>query len=362
VLDQAYGGTGTTIGYNGFKNRIINGDCRIDQRNAGASVTPTANTVTYTLDRWFQYQTAASKFSVQRNAGSVTPPSGFTNYLGITSLSAYSASSSDVFLSSQYIEGFNVADFAWGTAGATSATVSFWVRSSLTGTFSFSVCNFNSSRNYIATYTISSANTWEYKTVTIPGDTAGSWVTDNGIGLQLRFDLGSGSSYNGTAGAWSASNLLRTSGSQSVIGTSGATFYITGCQLEKGSTATSYDYRPYTTEVQLCQRYYWRIQGETSVNGYAAIGTGTAIDSVNTFLVQKTPVRMRASPTLSFNGTIQLYPAGGTATSFPNTYSSLSNDVIFAQVACTGGLTNGLCVTFYTANNSNNWFAVSAEL
>jgi len=249
------GGAGLGMGM-GFRNRIINGAMVIDQRNAGASVTPAVNTITYTLDRWLQYQTAASKFSVQRNAGSVTPPSGFTNYLGITSLSSYSAISTDAFLTSQYIEGFNTSDFAWGTASAASVTVSFWVRSSLTGTFSVSICNELATRNYIATYTVNNASTWEYKTVTIPGDTSGTWDTDNTIGLQLRFDLGSGSNFNGTAGSWGASNLLRTSGSQSVVGTNGATFYITGVQLEKGATATSFDYRDYGREFILCQRYY----------------------------------------------------------------------------------------------------------
>jgi len=238
----------------GFKNRLINGDMVIDQRNAGASVT-TANGA-YTLDRWQTGLTQASKYSVQQNAGSVTPPAGYTNYLGITSLSAYSVTSSDTFTVRQHVEGFNTADLGWGTASAQAVTLSFWVYSSLTGTFGGSVRNSAFNRSYPFSYTISAANTWELETITISGDTTGTWVTNSGIGLTLIFSLGSGSTFSGTAGAWAAANYVSATGATSVVGTSGATFYITGVQLEKGSTATSFDYRPYGTELALCQRYF----------------------------------------------------------------------------------------------------------
>jgi hypothetical protein len=222
----------------------------IDQRNAGASVTPTAST-TYTLDRWQAIASVSSKFSVQQNAGSVTPPAGFVNYLGMTSLSAYTAGATETFAISQLIEGFNIADLAWGTANAQTVTLSFWVRSSLTGTFGGSIRNEDVSRSYPFTYTISLANTWEYKTVIIVGDTTGTWLITNGKGLHLTLSIGSGSSRVGTAGAWAATNYTNATGATSVVGTSGATFYITGVQLEKGSTATSFDYRPYGTELAL---------------------------------------------------------------------------------------------------------------
>ena len=238
----------------GFKNRIINGAMMIDQRNAGASVTPTA--AIYTLDRWNTNCTVASKFSVQQNAGSVTPPIGFTNYLGVTSLSAYSVSSTDFFSVLQSIEGFNTSDLAWGTANAQPVTVSFWVRSSLTGTFGGSINNSGFTRSYPFAYTINSANTWEQKSITIAGDTTGTWLTTNSTGLHIYFNLGAGSTRSNTAGAWVGSLALAPTGATSVVGTSGATFYITGVQLEKGSTATSFDYRPYGTELALCQRYY----------------------------------------------------------------------------------------------------------
>jgi len=273
-----------------FRNRLINSDMRIDQRNAGASVTPAD--LAYTLDRWYVRQTVSSKFSVQQNAGSVTPPAGFRNYLGATSLSAYSVGGSDQFQIRQAIEGFNTADLNWGTANARTVTLSFWVRSSLTGTFGGALVNTDATYNYPFTYTISSANTWEQKTVTITGATSGTWGTTNGVGIQVFFSLGTGSSLSGTAGAWTTSVVTAPTGATSVVGTNGATFYITGVQLEVGSTATSFDYRPYGTELALCQRYFeagslWR-------EGTNATSANFCVFS-NSFLVQK-----RASATFTY--------------------------------------------------------------
>jgi len=252
-LSQAQGGTGTTTGYYGFKNRIINGAMVIDQRNAGASVTPASGS--YTLDRWQTVQTVASKFSVQQNAGSVTPPAGFKNYLGITSLSAYTVGSSELFNFLQNIEGYNIADLGWGTANAKTVTLSFQVYSSLTGTFGGAFNN-GGSRSYPFTYSIPVANTWTSISITVVGDTSGTWGSTNSNGIQIWFSLGCGSSQSGTAGAWSGSNFVSATGATSVVGTNGATFYITGVQLEVGSTATSFDYRPYGTELNLCKRYF----------------------------------------------------------------------------------------------------------
>lgn len=241
--------------YTGFKNRIINGAMVIDQRNGGASITPTDGQ--YSLDRYKFRVSQASKLTAQQNAGSVTPPAGFTNYLGVTSSSAYSIVSGDYFIIVQDIEGFNTTDLNWGSANAKTITLSFWVRSSLTGTFSGAVRNSAANRSYVFSYTINSANTWEYETVTIPGDTTGTWVgATNGIGISVILNLASGSTYSTTAGSWAAGNYTGATGSTSVVGTNGATFYVTGLQFEVGSTATSFDYRPYGTELMLCQRYY----------------------------------------------------------------------------------------------------------
>jgi hypothetical protein len=224
----------------------------IDQRNAGASLS--ATTTTFGVDRWQTYASANSKYTTQQNAGSVTPPVGFTNYLGVTSSSAYSSATGDVFSLLQNIEGFNVADLGFGTANAKTLTLSFWVRSSLTGTFGGSLTNNGYNRAYPFSYTISTANTWEQKSITIAGDVTGTWTTDNSAGIRLYIDLGSGSIYQGTAGSWGGMKTTVT-GATSVVGTNGATFYITGVQLEVGTQATSFEYRQYGTELALCQRY-----------------------------------------------------------------------------------------------------------
>ena len=245
------------MGFFGFKNRIINGDMRIDQRNNGAVVSiPSPGAPAYAVDRFFVSGSQTGRLTAQRNAGAVTPPPGFTDYFGVTSSSAYSVLASDAFYVRQQIEGFNTADFAFGTANAQAVTVSFWVRSSLTGSFGGNISNSAFSRSYPFSYTITAANTWEQKSVTIPGDTTGTWLTNNGTGLILSFGLGYGSSLSGTANAWNAGTAFMPTGSVSVVGTNGATFYITGVQLEEGITATNFDVRPYGTELSLCQRYF----------------------------------------------------------------------------------------------------------
>jgi hypothetical protein len=280
-----------------MRNRIINGAMVIDQRNNGASKTITdVGAITYVLDRWAGYGSQASKFSIQQNAGAVTPPAGFTNYLGATSLSAYSVGSGEQFVVRQNIEGYNLADLGWGYANAQPATVSFWVRSSLTGTFTGNVCTATGDRSLIFSYTISAANTWEYKTVTIAGDTTGgsSWLTTNGIGVTLNFSLGAGSSLQGTVNTWNSSYLLSVSGAQSVVGTSGATFYITGVQFEEGTAASPFENRLYGTELALCQRYYYK---HADINS-RPIGVGCYISGtrVDAFLSFKQT--MRTAPTL----------------------------------------------------------------
>ena len=285
----------------GFKNRIINGAMVIDQRNAGASVTPTANQ--YLVDRWQAALNVASKFSVQQ---STTTATGFVNSMLATSLSAYSIGAAELCCLRQNIEGLNVGDLGWGTASAQTVTVSFWVRSSLTGTFGGSIMNSAADRSYPFTFTISSANTFEYKTVTIAGDTSGTWLKTNGTGLSILFGLGVGTSFSGTAGAWAGAGYYGATGATSVVGTSGATFYITGVQLEKGSTATSFDYRPYGTEENLCYRYYYKIFPAAANDALNLVGF--VISTTTAQLTGQYPVVMRTSPTaLEQSGTASNY-------------------------------------------------------
>jgi hypothetical protein len=284
----------------GFRNRIINGDMRIDQRNAGASVSISGVVNTYTLDRWVIRNDADGVVSVQQSS---TAPTGFNNSLLYTVTTAdASLGATQNYSVQQRVEGFNMADFGWGTASAQTVTLSFWVRSSLTGTFGGSISNSAANRSYPFTYTISAANTWEQKTVTIAGDTTGTWLTTNGVGAYIYLSTGAGSTISGTAGAWAASDFRSATGATSVVSTNGATFYITGVQLEAGTVATPFERRPIGTELSLCQRYY---EGISSLQ-YRAIAAASYAGSQNfSFLNEK-----RAAPTITIFG------LGGTTGSY----------------------------------------------
>jgi len=286
-----------------MKNRIINGAMVISQYNGTSSGN---NAGAYMIDRWYNNNSQSGKLTYQQNAGSVSTPVGFPNYLGITSASAYSVGSSDYFFMEQRIEGFNFADCNWGTANAKTVTLSFQVYSSLTGTFGGCIQNPALTRNYPFTYTISSANTWTTISVTVAVDTSGTWVgATNAASLYVTFSLGAGSTYTGTAGAWSGTTYVQGTSSTSVVGTNGATFYITGVQLEAGSTATPFEYRQYGTELSLCQRYY---QKYTSANGAIFRGQGTITGNSNYWM--PFAVVMRAAPTMSVGSPVYSNASG----------------------------------------------------
>ena len=279
-----------------FTNRIINGDMRIDQRNAGAQITA-ANLINtaYMVDRWAYFSSQAAKFTAQQNAGSVTTPVGFPNYLGMTVASAVTVCASDYFAIAQSIEGFNFADLEWGTANAKTITLSFQVYSSLTGTFGGALINSAANRSYPFSYTVSSANTWTSISVTIAGDTTGTWVgSTNGIGVSVRFGLGAGSTFSGTAGAWATGNYISPTGAVSVVGTASATFYLTSVQLEVGTVATPFERLQYGTEFALCQRYFNKLGG-AATGDIVVGGYGAATGGIYTSLYY--PVQMRAVPT-----------------------------------------------------------------
>jgi hypothetical protein len=304
AVDRITGTNGDSISPESsvFRNRIINGAMTIDQRNAGASVNLTSSG--YLVDRWSYYVDQTSKATAQQSSTTAT---GFTNSLLITSSSAYSVLSGDQFIIQQAIEGFNTADLGWGTANAKTVTLSFWVRSSLTGTFGGSIVNSGQNRSYPFTYTISSANTFEYKTITIAGDTSGTWLTTNGIGIRVYFGIGVGTTNSGTAGAWAGTYYSSATGATSVVGTNGATFYITGVQLEVGSTATSFEYRNYQRELAMCQRYacssfpsgtaWGQNAGTTGAFSYIVLVSGT---TAGFGVSMPFPVAMRAHPTFTY--------------------------------------------------------------
>lgn len=280
----------------GFRNRIINGDMRIDQRNAGASVTPIGGQ--YVIDRWRSESSSGTggAYSIQRSA---VAPAGFNNSALMTVTTAdTSIASRDYYDFQQFIEGFNVADLGWGTASAQTITISFWVRSSITGTFAGSVGNGAANRSYVFTYTINAANTFEYKTVTIPGDTTGAWLTGNGRGILLTFDLGNGSSYQASAGSWVGQYAVGTASSVKLIANAGATFYITGVQLEAGTVATPFERRDYGRELMMCQRYFEKSfpQGTAPANG----GSSTTFATLDGSVSGISQNRINAGPTTQF--------------------------------------------------------------
>jgi len=348
----------------GLKNRIINGDMVVSQRFGTSSISAYG----YTLDRWVVDGSQATRFTTQQNAGSVTPPAGFTNYLGITSTAATSLGAGDYFVINQSIEGLNVADLGWGAAGAATVTISFWVRSSLTGTFGGALRNGSANRSYPFSYTISAANTWTKINITIPGDTSGTWLTNNLTAIILSFSIGTGSTFSGTAGAWAGSNFVSATGAVSVVGTNGATFYITGVQLERNTTATPFEWIPYTTELQLCQRYFYRVNNAVSGGAAYNVVSLAGFNTTRCFGTFFLPVSLRASPTITFNGCAIRDGALNIQANVTNIFpvQTVTTIPFSASVPCefnvASGLTSNVWYGLGFIATGNDFYALSAEL
>jgi hypothetical protein len=363
--DLASGAAVSNIGYTptnqqaeniNFRNRIINGDMRIAQR--GTSFTISDSTATYTVDRWRIYENTDGAFTLSQDT---TVPAGFTNSLKVLVTTAdASVTSAQLAYVSQFIEGFNVADLGWGAAGAKTVTLSFWVRSSVTGTFGGGVINSDNNRSYPFTYAISVADTWEYKTVTIDGDTSGTWVTNSGVGLRLMFSMGSGSNFQGTAGQWNAAEDITATGETALVNTLNATWYITGVQLEVGSVATPFERRPYGTELSLCQRYYVRWNAS---DAFSYFTSGLCYDNTSAVVALANPVQMRAQPTWGAPSNCRLYD--GTTASLVTSISVNRSSVLVSS----GNFTTGSIsfvqsnpVVVSANNNSAAYLEVTAEL
>jgi hypothetical protein len=342
-LTQVNGGMLDSVAQQvGFRNRIINGDMTIDQRNNGTAVNLIATGgVGYCADRWFAENTTSGTATIQQVADA---PAGFSNSIRWTVTgTASSIISTDSAFFQQRIEGFNSADLSFGTANAQTVSLSFWVKSSVTGTFGGALANNAYNRGYSFTYTISAANTWEYKTVTVLGDTTGTWVgATNGVGLRLSFAMAAGSARGSTAGSWGAFTGIGASGQINLMATGSATWQVTGVQLERGQTATSFDVLPYGTELQLCQRYYEIIscRDETLLGTYTT-GNGNRFNiSAIPFCVEK-----RAIPSMpTVNPTGQWVVSGivavsaNTATNF-TPLNPTTKTFAVAAVRTSGGST-----------------------
>jgi hypothetical protein len=346
----------------GFRNRIINGDMRIDQRNAGAAVTVVSGS--YAVDRF--RQTMTSDFAGVSSQQDSDAPSGFTKSLKWTVTSAASAITTQQCTIRQNIEGYNIADLGFGQSGSETLTLSFWVRSSVTGTYCIALRNSSEDRSLVREYTISSADTWEYKTITaIPKDTTGTWNSTNGSGVQLHWDLGSGPDRNAAAtDTWYTAAYLRTSNQTNWVNTSGATFYLTGVQLEVGSVATPFERRPYGTELILCQRYFNNVVLGDSVGILGLVDTTTAAICIYTY-----PVQMRATPSLTTTGTAADYrirrtgPATTVCSAVPVIGGGTEANNTIARINATvaSGLTGGQCIYLDASSTTKN-LGFSAEL
>ena len=331
------------------RNRIINGAMVIDQRNGGAAVSTNGS---YPTDRW-QLGISGGTWSVQQSS---TAPAGFSKSTAVTISTGYSKSVSDQNNFRQFIEGQNVYDLGWGSSDAKTVTLSFWVRSSLTGTFAGSLINSAYDRSYVFTYSISAADTWEYKTVIISGDTSGTWLTTNGVGIRLFFDLGSGSNSETTAGAWTAGEYRRVSGAVDVVATTGATWYITGVQLEVGDTATPFEHRSYGDELARCQRYYEQIE----FSAYSAVAMGHAYSTSSLhgpfYYNEK-----RVNPTITVNNGVMCY--NSTTAQAPTTLGFYSPTKRTVNINPVGGMTfTANAASFIVAGPSGFSAKIDAEL
>jgi hypothetical protein len=344
-----YGSTGVS---QGFKNKIINGATVIFQRG-----TSTAVDSTYFVDRWYIAKVGSGTFTADASS---TVPTGFYRSIMATVNTAEAAvASTDEFSIRQHIEGYNINDLAWGTADAKTITISFWVRSTVTGTYPVAVRSQSSDVTYVTTYTISAANTWEYKTATIPGPTTGTFGVSNDIGCTIIFGLGGGTSFQGTANTWNSGNKWFTSACTQWFTNASAVFNITGIQFEVGSSATSFEYRSYGQELVLCQRYYNRmvLQQFTGVNGFCD-GSSEFISMVNF------PVVMRDSPTFTSTGygsALIIRKPGGVSntTDLYQTYAGTQNCRLYATAS---SLTLGHGAALASGEGQTTFLAWAAEL
>lgn len=344
------------------RNRIINGDMRISQQAAGALVAVNTNADFWPVDMLrCGAQVADGVFTAQQL--STTPPAGFTNYVHfVTTTADASIGAAQLYAATIAIEGNNCRDLLYGTASAKTITLSFWVKSSLTGAFSGALSNSATDRSYPFSYTINSAATWEQKTITITGDLTGTWLTDTGIGIRVYFDLGSGTSRRATANSWAAgSNITGVTGAVSLIATNAATLDLTGIQFELGSTATQFEFRPMATELAMCQRYYVKLGGSTSTD---PISLAHAISATVAYCLRPFPVVMRAAPTGTVNNPTNFTTgnaAGGTINCTALTFSSASTSMVQLNATVAAGLVAGNASNLLSGT-SNATIDVSAQI
>jgi hypothetical protein len=298
TLPKATGNIATdaTVGL-GQKNLIINGDMRIAQRST--SETGLTSTGYYTVDRFSFVNDTLGTWTMSQDSD-IPTGQGFANSLKIACTTAdASPASGDRLAIRHAFEGNNIASLNYGSASAKNTTLSFWVKSNKTGTYIAELYGVTSNRQISQAYTISSANTWEKKTLTFVGDTSGTYNIDNSSELLITLYMGVGSGYtSGTLStSWTASNNVdRAVGQVNLADSTSNYINITGIQLEVGENATPFENRSYGTELALCQRYYWKMTGVQ----YAYVGMGFSESGFGNYYC-KLPVTMRTNPTVSIS-------------------------------------------------------------
>jgi len=329
------------------RNMIINGDMKISAR--GTSFTGFGAAVNYSLDRFANYHSSDGAFTISQETSVV--PTDFTHALKILTTTADSSiAAGQRLIVFTRCEGNNVSHLNWGTSAAETVTLSFYVRSSITGTHGGAIGNGSDNRNYPFTYTISSADTWERKTITISGDQTGTWATGTGRSLQVVWGLGVGSTYSGSAGAWAAGDINSATGATTgVLGTLNATWYLTGVQLEVGTVATPFEHRSIGKELILTQRYYQTINPKVN----AIYGAGYQNNSERISQVCRLGVEMRAEPSCTVHGTWTVSGCDQPA------FTSFSTNVISTHILKSGGSAGS---AYYHANGTDDFFSMDAEL
>ena len=336
------------------RNLIINGAFSVFQR--GTSATTVNGNDIFAADRFKGWANGGGTFTVEQSTDVPNNEFEFSAKLTNTATDG-SVAASDNYRWATDLEGYTVSQLGYGHSDAKAVTLSFWVKSSLAGTYCGALYSTTASRHYIYEYTISSANTWEKKTITITsGDTTGSWNKTNGNGLRIYWGFGSGTDYQGTAGAWTAGEKWETSNQAAWIGSASATFYITGVQLEVGDTATPFEHRSYGDELARCQRYceIWTL---SQYRGPAF----QVRDSTHTHGYWPFKVQKRSAPTVTFSGSFANWQANSTSASV----SSLTSEEITVDGSGISTTTSGMVAgnaSLFVGNASNPTIKADAEL
>ena len=342
-----------------FRNRIINGAMVISQRNGTTGTLITADNQ-YGLDRWTYRTSLTSKLT---STQSTTAPAGFSYSNQTTVTTSATPSSGDYVSLKQSIEGYNVADLNWGSSNAKAVNLSFWVYSSVTGTYGARLVNNDATQSWVFQYTITSANTWTSVTIPVTGPTSGTWLTTNGIGIAVQFDLGSGSAFaTATTNAWISTDANHVTGNVQLIANSGANWYITGVQLEAGTTASPFEYRQYGTELALCQRYFWKIGGTTV---YEQIAMGLVDGGSNVSCITSLPVAMRTAPSVGYSSAsaFQINDAAvQVVTTAVAIYQPALQTTGIVVTVAPAPLTLGRAARFFIGNSLSAYINFSAEL